>query len=86
MTADLGVTSVTVPFGDNALPKPPPRPWQKIWEGARPGDRDERFWLYQRIEPLKPVIDKDAEEPKPGTDKPDVPDLKDKTEAAKPKP
>ena len=23
-------------------------PWQKIWEGARPGDKDERFWLYRR--------------------------------------
>jgi 4-amino-4-deoxy-L-arabinose transferase-like glycosyltransferase len=27
----------------------PPRPWQKIWEGARPGDKDERYRLYQRI-------------------------------------
>jgi hypothetical protein len=26
----------------------PPRPWQKIWEGARPGDRDERYRLYWR--------------------------------------
>jgi 4-amino-4-deoxy-L-arabinose transferase-like glycosyltransferase len=23
-------------------------PWQKIWEGVRPGDKDERFWLYRR--------------------------------------
>jgi 4-amino-4-deoxy-L-arabinose transferase-like glycosyltransferase len=22
--------------------------WTKIWEGSRPGDRHERFWLYQR--------------------------------------
>jgi 4-amino-4-deoxy-L-arabinose transferase-like glycosyltransferase len=22
--------------------------WKKIWEGSRPGDRHERFWLYQR--------------------------------------
>jgi 4-amino-4-deoxy-L-arabinose transferase-like glycosyltransferase len=42
----------------------PPRPWQKIWEGARPGDRDERYWLYQRIEPMKkPPGEMDAKEP-----------------------
>ncbi|HEV2007688.1 MAG TPA: hypothetical protein VGQ88_03080, partial [Burkholderiales bacterium] len=23
-------------------------PWQKIWEGARPGDKTERYRLYQR--------------------------------------
>ena len=22
--------------------------WKKIWEGARPGDKDERYWLYHR--------------------------------------
>jgi 4-amino-4-deoxy-L-arabinose transferase-like glycosyltransferase len=22
--------------------------WKKIWEGSRPGERNERFWLYQR--------------------------------------
>jgi len=22
--------------------------WKKIWEGHRPGDKDERFRLYQR--------------------------------------
>lgn len=22
--------------------------WVKIWEGGRPGDREERYWLYQR--------------------------------------
>jgi len=27
---------------------PPPGPWRKIWEGARPGDRVERYRLYQR--------------------------------------
>jgi 4-amino-4-deoxy-L-arabinose transferase-like glycosyltransferase len=45
----------------------PPRPWQKIWEGARPGDRDERFWLYQRVEPMKPTTSPEArpEEGKP---------------------
>ena len=25
----------------------PPGPWRKIWEGARPGDDAERYWLYQ---------------------------------------
>jgi len=25
-------------------------PWQKIWEGARPGDRLERYRLYRRTE------------------------------------
>lgn len=24
------------------------REWAQIWEGARPGDRSERFWLFQR--------------------------------------
>jgi hypothetical protein len=29
--------------------------WRKIWEGSRPGDRDERYWLYRRIgPPVKP--------------------------------
>jgi len=23
-------------------------PWQRIWEGVRPGDKDERYWLYRR--------------------------------------
>jgi len=26
----------------------PAGPWRKIWEGSRPGDKDERFRLYQR--------------------------------------
>ena len=30
VTADLGVTSVTVPFGDDALPKPPPKHWDEF--------------------------------------------------------
>ena len=30
VTADLGVTSVTVPFGDDALPKPPARHWDEF--------------------------------------------------------
>ncbi|MEV0181704.1 alpha/beta hydrolase [Streptomyces sp. NPDC050625] len=39
VTADLGVTSVTVPFGDNALPKPPPRPWNEfVDEYVKAGD------------------------------------------------
>jgi len=30
----------------------PPGPWKKIWEGGRPGDKDERYRLYQRTGPL----------------------------------
>ena len=30
VTADLGVTSVTVPFGDDALPAPPPKHWDEF--------------------------------------------------------
>jgi hypothetical protein len=26
----------------------PPGKWKKIWEGGRPGDKDERYRLYQR--------------------------------------
>jgi len=26
----------------------PGRGWREIWEGARPGDRRERYWLYRR--------------------------------------
>lgn len=26
-----------------------PAHWRKIWEGGRPGDKDERYWLYQRV-------------------------------------
>lgn len=30
-------------------PEAPPGPeWNKIWEGNRPGDRSERYWLFQR--------------------------------------
>jgi hypothetical protein len=25
-----------------------PRAWTMIWDGARPADTDEHFWLYQR--------------------------------------
>jgi 4-amino-4-deoxy-L-arabinose transferase-like glycosyltransferase len=28
-----------------ALPGPE---WRQLWEGARPGDKDERYWLFQR--------------------------------------
>jgi hypothetical protein len=28
-------------------------PWQKIWEGGRPRDRDERYRLYRRAGPIK---------------------------------
>jgi hypothetical protein len=69
---------------------PPPRPWQKIWEGTRPGDRDERFWLYQRIDPLQSVITKEPEELTAPVDKPPESradgDRKDQSEEAKPKP
>jgi hypothetical protein len=27
--------------------------WKKIWEGTRPGDKDERFRLYRRNAPAK---------------------------------
>ena len=26
-----------------------PAQWKKIWEGQRPGDKDERYRLYQRV-------------------------------------
>jgi len=30
-------------------PEAPPGPeWHKIWEGNRPGDKSERYWLFQR--------------------------------------
>ena len=29
-------------------------PWRKIWEGTRPGDRVERYRLYQRTDLKKP--------------------------------
>jgi hypothetical protein len=28
--------------------RPPGLGWVKLWEGSRPGDKVERFWLYQR--------------------------------------
>jgi hypothetical protein len=28
--------------------------WKKIWEGGRPGDKDERYRLYRRVGRLKP--------------------------------
>jgi hypothetical protein len=28
---------------------PPRGAWKKIWEGARPGDKTERYRLYQRV-------------------------------------
>ncbi|HEV8517958.1 MAG TPA: glycosyltransferase family 39 protein [Burkholderiales bacterium] len=31
-------------------------PWQKIWEGARPGDKAERYRLYQRTNPKRKKI------------------------------
>ncbi len=39
VTADLGVTSVTVPFGDNALPKAPAKHWDEfVAEYVKAGD------------------------------------------------
>lgn len=35
--------------GNAKKPPAPPRGWQKLWEGARPGDKTERFWLYKRV-------------------------------------
>ena len=32
------------PLDENVIPEP----WKKIWEGQRPGDKDERYRLYQR--------------------------------------
>ena len=32
----------------------PPGQWKKIWEGGRPGDKDERYRLYRRTAPIKP--------------------------------
>ncbi len=35
--------------GSAKNPEAPPGPeWKKRWEGNRPGDRSERFWLFQR--------------------------------------
>jgi 4-amino-4-deoxy-L-arabinose transferase-like glycosyltransferase len=27
-----------------------PKYWTRIWEGGRPGDKGEHYWLYQRVE------------------------------------
>lgn len=34
---------------------PPGARWIKRWDGARPGDRNEHFWLYQKSGVRKPV-------------------------------
>ncbi len=35
--------------GSAKNPETPPGPeWRKIWEGNRPGDRSERYWLFRR--------------------------------------
>ena len=35
--------------GSARNPEAPPGPeWNKIWEGNRPGDKSERYWLFQR--------------------------------------
>jgi len=35
--------------GTARKPVAAPRGWQKLWDGARPGDKTERFWLYKRV-------------------------------------
>lgn len=61
----LGITAARLEFGEgarcdvlliNGAANAPPRyvdtgVWQAVWQGARPGDRDERFWLYTRTPP-----------------------------------
>ena len=34
--------------GKSQKEKAPGKGWQKQWEGGRPGDKGERFWLYRR--------------------------------------
>ena len=34
-------------YGKRRTPTPPGQHWVKRWDGARPGDRNEHFWLYQ---------------------------------------
>jgi hypothetical protein len=35
--------------GQPRIEAPPRGNWRKIWEGGRPGDKDERYRLYQRV-------------------------------------
>jgi hypothetical protein len=28
--------------------------WIRIWEGSRPGDRTERYWLYRHVPAVAP--------------------------------
>lgn len=35
--------------GGTDNPREAPEGWVKLWEGARPGDRSERYWLFQRM-------------------------------------
>jgi len=35
--------------GHPRIEAPPRGNWRKIWEGGRPGDKDERYRLYQRV-------------------------------------
>lgn len=48
---DCGLTLVQGVASEEYVPL---GPWQKIWEGTRPGDRVERYRLYQRAELKKP--------------------------------
>jgi 4-amino-4-deoxy-L-arabinose transferase-like glycosyltransferase len=34
--------------GRDETEETPERGWRKVWEGNRPGDRHERFWLYEK--------------------------------------
>jgi hypothetical protein len=34
--------------------RPPQGEWTQIWEGARPGDKSERYWLYRTAQPAEP--------------------------------
>jgi 4-amino-4-deoxy-L-arabinose transferase-like glycosyltransferase len=43
--------SLLIVQGEPRIERPPAGPWRKIWEGGRPGDKDERFRLYLRVEP-----------------------------------
>jgi 4-amino-4-deoxy-L-arabinose transferase-like glycosyltransferase len=45
-----------VPRVETVPPAPPGATWQRVWEGQRPGDRRERFRLYQLRRASRPVI------------------------------
>ncbi|HEX4330010.1 MAG TPA: hypothetical protein VH105_24690 [Burkholderiales bacterium] len=45
-----------------------PRGWNLVWEGNRPGDRDERFRLYKHARPVDPNANLAIERPAPATE------------------